>query len=52
MSDSGLDEVLFGADGTERVVAVETGEREATLFVRTADGGTETRTAAVRRPGC
>jgi DNA polymerase I len=43
MSDSGLDEVLFGADGAERVVAVETGEREATLFVRTADGGTETR---------
>ncbi|MBV9852261.1 MAG: hypothetical protein JO250_21550 [Armatimonadetes bacterium] len=40
MSDSRLDEVLFRADGTAGVVAVETGEREATLFVRAGDGGT------------
>ncbi|MBV9852258.1 MAG: DNA polymerase [Armatimonadetes bacterium] len=44
MSDGRLDEVLFGADGTERVVAVETGEREATLFVRAEDGATRTET--------
>ena len=29
-----MDEVLFGAEPTERIVAVETGDREATLFVR------------------
>jgi DNA polymerase I len=45
MSDGRWDTVLFGADGTERVVAVETGEREATLFVRSTEGdGTETQT--------
>ncbi len=32
--EGALDEVLFGADPTERIVAVETGDREATLFVR------------------
>ncbi len=29
-----LDIVLFGADPTEKIVAVETGDKEATLFVR------------------
>ena len=38
MSDARFDEVLFGADPTEKVVAVETGDREATLFVREGDG--------------
>ena len=32
-----LDIVLFGADPTEKIVAVETGEKEATLFVREGD---------------
>ncbi len=44
MSEARFDEVLFGADPTERVVAVETGERAATLFVRE---GSETVTRAV-----
>ncbi len=34
MSDARFDQVLFGADPSEKVVAVETGERETTLFVR------------------
>ncbi len=34
MSEERLDEVLFGAEPTERIVAVETGDLEATLFVR------------------
>ena len=37
-----LDVVLFGADPTEKIVAVETGDREATLFLR-EDEGTATR---------
>ena len=32
-----LDIVLFGADPTEKIVAVEAGEKEATLFVREGD---------------
>lgn len=34
MSETGFDDVLFGADPTEKIVAVETSDREATLFVR------------------
>ena len=41
----GLDEALFGSDPTEKIVAVETGERETTLFVREGED-TVTRTAA------
>ncbi len=33
-----LDVVLFGADPTEKIVAVETGDREATLFLREGEG--------------
>ncbi|MDQ2800992.1 MAG: DNA polymerase [Armatimonadota bacterium] len=44
MSKSGLDIVLFGSDPTEKIVAVETGERETTLFLRE---GEETVTRAV-----
>ena len=40
----GLDVVLFGSDPTEKIVAVETGERETTLFVRE---GEETVTRSV-----
>ena len=36
MSDR-LDVVLFGEDPTEKIVAVETGEREATLFLRESE---------------
>ena len=38
MSDSTLDEVLFGADALERAVAVEAGDQDVTIFVRNADG--------------
>ena len=38
-----LDIVLFGIDPTEKIVAVETGDREATLFVREGEA-TTTRT--------
>ena len=34
MSESRLDAVLFGADPTEKIVAVETSDRDVTLFVR------------------
>ena len=34
MSEERLDEVLFGAERAEQIVAVETGDRKATLFVR------------------
>ena len=44
MSESRLDVVLFGADPTEKILSVETGDREATLFVRDGD---ETRTRTV-----
>lgn len=37
MTDRSLDEVLFGADPTQRVVAVETADRDVTLFVRGDD---------------
>ena len=37
MSDSRFDEVLFGSDPTKNVVAVETGDRDTTLFVREGD---------------
>ena len=37
MSEISLNEVLYGADTTERVVAVETLETTATLFVRGVD---------------
>ena len=37
--------ILFGADGTERIVAVETEESEAVLFIRSGD-----RVEAVREP--
>ncbi len=43
MSDAHFDQVLFGADPTERVVAVETNDRDATLFLREGDA-TLTRT--------
>ena len=38
-----MDIVLFGADPTEKIVAVEAGDKEATLFVREGDA-TITRT--------
>jgi DNA polymerase I len=44
MSDGRLDEVLFGTDSTEKIVAVETSDRDATLFLRDGD---ETRTKIV-----
>jgi len=34
MTDRALDDVLFGADPTQYVVAVETGDRDVTLFLR------------------
>lgn len=37
MSDARFDEVLFGADPTEKVVAVETNDRDTTLFIREGD---------------
>lgn len=37
MSETRLDQVLFGADPTEKIVAVETGDRDATLFVRAGE---------------
>jgi DNA polymerase elongation subunit (family B) len=37
MTDRSLDEVLFGADPAQRVVAVETSDQEVTLFVRGDD---------------
>ena len=43
MSDARFDDVLFGADPTPSVVAVETGDRDATLFLREGDA-TITRT--------
>jgi len=43
MSESRLDVVLFGADPTEKIVAVETVERETTLFLRQGEA-TVTRT--------
>lgn len=44
MSRKPFDDVLFGADPAEKIVAVETGDRDATLFVREGDV-IETRTA-------
>ena len=37
MTEISLNEVLYGADITERVVAVETLETTATLFIRGVD---------------
>jgi len=34
MSEGRLDEVLFGTDPTEKIVAVETSDKDATLFLR------------------
>ena len=34
MSEGSLDKVLFGTDSTEQIVAVETGDKDATLFLR------------------
>ncbi len=34
MSDAQFETVLFGAEPTEKIVAVETGERDVTLFLR------------------
>ena len=45
MSDTRLDAAIFGADPTPRIVAVEAGQREATLFLR--DGGTGISTRSV-----
>ena len=44
MSEERLDEVLFGADPTEKIVAVETSDKDATLFLRDGD---ETKTRIV-----
>ena len=44
MSEGRLDEVLFGVDPTEKIVAVETSDKEATLFLRDGD---ETKTKVV-----
>jgi DNA polymerase I len=38
MSDEKFDQILRGADPLERIVALETGDRDATLFIRNSDG--------------
>ena len=43
MTDISLNEVLYGVDPTERVVAVETLETTATLFIRDIDDNVVTR---------
>ena len=37
MSETRFDDVLFGADPTEKIVALETGDRDTTLFIREGD---------------
>ncbi len=44
MSEERLDKVLFGTDPTEKIVAVETSDKDATLFLR---DGEETKTKIV-----
>lgn len=48
VSDFSLNEVLYGADPTERVVAVETLETTATLFLRSVDDALSTRQVPFR----